>query len=286
MAECPATLRAALAGVAGRLQAAGIERGRAEARLIVGHALGLSPEAVVGNDQRLLASGEWPLIDRLASRRAAREPMSQVLGYREFYGRRFAVSSAVLTPRPDSETLIEAVLKAFPARDEPLQILDLGTGTGCLLLTLLAEFPRATGYGVDCSAEALSAARTNAAALHLTPRTVLHHSDWTAGISRRFDLVISNPPYIPSGEIAALDPEVALFEPLAALDGGVDGLDFYRRLAVDLPRLLNGTGIGVVELGAGQAEAVVGMFEAAGLTPRQLLADLAGINRCVVAALR
>ena len=282
MTDAGSSLRQALGEIAQLLQKAGIERARAEARLLAAHALGLSIEQIVADDGRLIGSTELDRLRTLATERARRRPMSQILGYREFYGRRFDVTPDVLTPRPDSETLIDAVLDHVADCGTSLEILELGVGTGCLLLTLLAELPQARGVGVDLSAKALQVARGNAAALGLAGRCRLVQGDWTNAITGKFDLVISNPPYIPSADIAGLDPEVATHEPRLALDGGADGLSFYRRLAGDIARLLRPQGLLALEVGEGQARPVAALLAAAGIEVLEQRRDLAGIERCVL----
>lgn len=282
MTDAGSSLRQALGEIAQLLQKAGIERARAEARLLAAHALGLSIEQIVADDGRLIGSTELGRLRALATERARRRPMSQILGYREFYGRRFDVTPDVLTPRPDSETLIDAVLDHMADRGAPLEVLELGVGTGCLLLTLLAELPRARGAGVDLSAKALEVARGNAAALGLAGRCRLVQGDWTNAITGMFDIVINNPPYIPSADIAGLEPEVATHEPRLALDGGADGLSFYRRLAGDIARLLRPQGLLALEVGEGQARPVAALLTAAGIEVLEQRRDLAGIERCVL----
>jgi len=210
--------------------------------------------------------------------------MSSILGRREFWSLDFVVTPDTLAPRPDSETLIEAVLAALPDRSAPLSLVDFGTGTGCLLLTLLSELPNAEGIGIDISRPALAIAGGNAKRLGLADRCRFLCSDWSAALEGRFDLIISNPPYIPSGDIAGLEPEVARFEPLSALDGGADGLDAYRALAAQIPPLLKPGGIGAFEVGAGQAPQVAALLAEAGLTPRGIHRDLGGIERVVTFA--
>jgi release factor glutamine methyltransferase len=276
------SLRQALSAIASRLQDAGIDRGRAEARLLAAEAIGISVETVVGNDARLLSETEQQALDDLASRRVRREPMSQILGYREFYGRRFAVTADVLTPRPDSETLIEAML-AHADRTRKIQVLELGVGSGCLLLTLLSELPQATGVGIDISRPALAVAQRNAEALGVDRRCELIEGDWTSAVQDRFDVVISNPPYIPSDAIAQLAPEVSQYEPRLALDGGEDGLAFYRRVAIDCERLLIPGGLLAVEIGQGQCDDVTQLLRQEGLEVVESRRDLAGIERCILA---
>lgn len=224
----------------------------------------------------------------LAARRMKREPMAYILGEREFWGLPFAVTPAVLVPRPDSETVIEAVLALMPDRGRPWRILDLGTGSGCLLLTLLHEYPVATGVGLDASPEALDVARRNARALGLVDRAILRPGDWRSpgwvdGIGGPFDLVVSNPPYIESDAIDGLMPEVGRHEPRLALDGGGDGLDAYRAITAAGPGLLAVGGYLVVEGGEGQVPEIEGLFVQAGLSPAGRWKDLGGIERVVAA---
>jgi release factor glutamine methyltransferase len=224
---------------------------------------------------------EEAAFEALVARRMAREPLALILGRREFWSLDFAVSSATLIPRPDSETLIEAALAAFADRAPPRRVLDLGTGSGCLLLAALSEFRGAIGIGVDRSASAAALAARNAASLGMADRAAFACCDWASALDGRFDLVVCNPPYIASPELGDLMPEVARYEPLSALDGGPDGLSAYRHLVPELHRLLSPDGFAVLELGAGQAEAVAGLARDAGFsaTTRQ---DLSGIVRVLV----
>ena len=283
MAAVATTLGQALADAAMRLREAGIERARAEARLLAAGALGLSLEAVVAQDRRILCAGDLQAIRALAERRARRAPVAQILGWREFYGRRFKITSDVLTPRPDSETLIDAVLDRVPDRQRRLSILDLGVGSGCLLLTLLGELPAATGVGVDRSARALAVAAANAESLGLARRCRLIEGNWLSPIEGAFDLVVCNPPYIPTADIPGLDPEVSQYEPVMALDGGADGLDCYRVLAAGIVGALAPQGVAALEVGQGQAGAVARILADAGAVVVGLCRDLAGIERCVLA---
>nr|ADI17444.1 methylase of polypeptide chain release factors [uncultured Rhodospirillales bacterium HF0070_31K06] len=209
--------------------------------------------------------------------------MSHITGSREFRSLRFEVTADVLDPRPDSEVLIEAALALLPATGEPFNVLDLGTGTGCLLLAVLNERPAATGIGVDLSEAALAVARRNAWKLGLAERAQFRRGDWSNGLGGTFDLVLSNPPYIPSAEIDQLEPEVACHEPRLALDGGADGLDAYRAIAQRTPQLLANKGALIVEFGTGQAEAVCAIFAQHGLAEARLECDLAGRPRCFIA---
>jgi release factor glutamine methyltransferase len=205
----------------------------------------------------------------------AREPLALILGSREFWSLDIAVSRDTLVPRPDSETLIEAALAAFADGRPPARVLDLGTGTGCLLLAALAEFPAAFGIGVDRSEAAAALAANNAARLNTADRAAFLCGDWADALSARFDLILCNPPYIPSADIAGLMPEVACHEPRSALDGA------YRSLLPDLHRLLSVQGVAVFELGVGQAETVAKMAQDAGFAT-SLRQDLSGIARALV----
>ena len=270
------------------LTAAGIDNSRFEARLLLARAAGLSVEELVahGRDEAPAAAAET--LRALTARRVQREPMAYILGEREFWGRPFKVSPDVLVPRADSETVIEAVRELLPDRSKPLCIADLGVGSGCLLLTLLAEYPGASGVGFDVSEPALAMARDNAAALGVGGRARWvsgdwQHAGWAEKLGGPFDLVVSNPPYIEAATIAGLMPEVAKFEPMLALDGGRDGLAAYREIAAASARLLAPGGLLVVEVGADQALAVKGLFAGAGRQDKGVWKDLGGIERVVAA---
>lgn len=274
------TIGALLCRAGARLRDAGIENPRREARLLLGHALGLDPAQLVA---RAHDPAEAPGFDALVARRAAHEPAAHILGVREFWGMAFRVGPAVLVPRPDSETLIEAALGACPDREAVARVLDLGTGSGALLCAALAEFPAAHGIGLDRSLAALAVARGNAAALGLGDRAGFVAGDWLAAIVGGFDLVLANPPYVAEAEMAALALELG-HEPRAALVAGADGLDAYRVILPGLAGVLAPAGVAVLELGAGQADAVAGLAAAAGLAVQAVRHDLAAIPRALVLA--
>ncbi len=263
----------------GRLAAAGIPTPGREVRLLLAHALGRAPESLIGE-----RPAPPPGFAALIARRAAREPLAFILGRREFWSLPFAVSPATLIPRPESETLLEAALAAWPDRAAVRRVLDLGTGTGCLLLAALSEFPAAFGVGIDRVAAAAALARANAEALGLARRAAFLAGDWAASVVGRFNLVLANPPYVERAAIPGLMPEVARFEPRSALDGGADGLDAYRRLLPSLPRLLAEGGLAILELGIGGAEGVARLAAAEGLAVRAVRPDLGGNSRALMLA--
>jgi release factor glutamine methyltransferase len=272
------TYRAALDAAAALLAAAGVEDARREARLLLAHLLGLAPNALPDP----AAPVDEAALMALARRRAAHEPLAYITGRRGFWSFEVAVSPATLIPRPDSETLIEAALAAWPERGRVRRVLDLGTGTGALLLAALLEFPAAFGVGVDRVPEAAALASRNAAALGLAGRAAFLAGDWAAALAGRFDLVLCNPPYIPSGDIAGLMPDVALHEPASALDGGADGLTAYASLIPAALTLLNPGGTAIFELGQGQDTATAAMARRAGYAGIAVRADLGGIARALV----
>lgn len=256
-----------------------IDTGALDTRLLICHALKITHEKFVLQGDRQLTEDDIRLIEDLAAQRVKGKPVSKLIGYKEFYGRNFITTPDTLDPRPDSETLIEAVLENLP---EKAVILDLGTGTGCLLLTLLDEQPAAQGIGVDRSEAALQVAKENARKLEIEDRAVFVQSDWFSAVQGMFDVIISNPPYIPAGEIAGLAPEVRLYDPMGALDGGADGLDPYRLIIPQLGHFLKPGGMVAFEIGKGQDSAVVAMLNQAGFDSVETRADLAGISRVVM----
>lgn len=268
-----------------RLREAGVDTPDLDARLLVEHALGLTRSDLFARANDSIPDSDAARVLTLVERRAAREPVGRILGHREFWTIDLALNPDTLEPRPDTETLVEAVLRSLPDRSAPLRLLDLGTGTGCILLALLAELPDATGVGVDLSPGAVAAATGNAARNGLVERARFQTGNWGAGLAERFDVVVSNPPYIPSADIATLDPEVREHDPLRALDGGADGLDAYRIIAGQMPDLLRPGGLAGLEVGQGQAADVAGLLAAAGLEPVGVFRDLGGVERCVLARL-
>lgn len=273
-------IRDALKTAAADLARAGIEGGRLDARLLLGHVLG---RAVWPHEEAPLDDATLARFRMLVDRRLAREPVSKIVGRRAFWTLDLAVTADTLDPRPDSETLIESALAAFADRDPPRRILDLGAGTGCLLLAALSEFPQATGLGIDRSEPAAAVARRNAEETGLADRAEIRCQDWSELASdERFDLVLSNPPYIAEAEIPALEEDVRLHDPLGALVAGADGLDAYRALAPILARGLAPDGVAILELGIGQGDAVAALMASVGLLEVDRKADLAGIPRSLV----
>ena len=230
-----------------------------------------------------LSAAQEARLDALVRRRLAREPVAYLLGEKEFWSLRFEVGPAVLIPRPETETVIEAVLAQLPDRQRTLRLLDLGVGSGCLLLALLSELPQATGLGVDDSAPALAIAQRNAERLGLAARADFRHGRWGEGLAGPFDVIVSNPPYVAEGDWDGLQPEIRSFEPKAALVAGPDGLAAYRALAPDCARLLAQGGLCALEIGFGQGDAVVEILRYHGLHVTKRLSDLAGIERCLLA---
>lgn len=288
MASGAARYDALLRDTAVALTAAGIDNARFEARLLLSHAAGVTIEWLIAHGDETPPPAIVEALRALTARRIRREPMAYVTGEREFWGLPFKVSPAVLVPRPDSETLIEAALALMPGRTEPWRIVDLGVGSGCLLLTLLREFPNARGVGLDASAEALSVAQYNADALGVGARTHLVRGDWRlqgwAGqLGGPFDLLVSNPPYIETEAIDGLMPEVARFEPRLALDGGGDGLAAYRIIADQAAGLVVDGGRVLIEAGEGQVTDISKLLSAAGFAVGGPWKDLGGIDRIVPA---
>ena len=264
------------------LEQAGAGTPRLDARLLVAHVTGYETAAIFGFPESPINNDKILILESLLQRRIAREPVAYLLKKREFWSLSFIVSSDTLIPRPDSETLIEAVLEHMPDTKQNLSILDLGTGSGCLLLSLLSEFSNGRGTGVDASEAALDIAKQNAVALGLEKRATFIVSDWTRMVEGQFDIVIANPPYIPSSDIQELEVNISQYEPLSALDGGENGLDSFQKIFRQLPKALANEASVFLETGFGQALAVAKMAEDIGLQHIKIKKDLAGIERCVV----
>ncbi|HVT26001.1 MAG TPA: peptide chain release factor N(5)-glutamine methyltransferase [Rhizomicrobium sp.] len=272
--------RTLIAKASQQLAAAGIDNPRLDARVLLAHALGVSQSDLILDTA--IPPSALANFESAIARRAAREPLAYITGEKEFWSLPFAVGPGVLIPRPETETVIEEAQKLFPDRNTPLRILDLGTGCGILLLTLLHLYPNARGAGIDSSTDALRWAKKNAASLNLESRASLEQRNWDDGLEGAFDLIVSNPPYIVRDVLAQLEPELS-FEPRAALDGGPDGLDAYRTLAPILAhRAAPGAPI-LLEIGADQGVSVPAILEAASLSVSHVANDLAGHPRVVVA---
>ncbi|WP_425989102.1 peptide chain release factor N(5)-glutamine methyltransferase [Afipia sp. DC4300-2b1] len=278
------TIEASRRALAAQFKARGIETPELDARLLIGAALDLDHTALAAQAARLITSEESKAIARFAQRRMAHEPVARILGRKEFWGLDFELSAATLVPRPDTETVIEAALEFFQnSRASALRIADIGTGSGAILLALLSEFPEATGVGTDISSEALATAELNARRFDLAGRASFVRCDYAAALSGPFDLIVSNPPYIPSSHIATLDHDVRDHDPILALDGGTDGLDAYRAIIPQAAALLGPDGVLIVETGHDQSTPVSDLMRAAKLTlPRPPVADLGGIHRAVM----
>jgi release factor glutamine methyltransferase len=281
------TIAAARRSLAAMFRASGIDTPEVDARILVGHAVGLDHAGLAGAPERTLSKREAQAVTALAARRQTREPIARIVGVKEFWDLELVVTPAVLVPRPDTETVVEAALAACAGREvgRGVRLLaDLGVGSGALLLALLSEFGDAFGIGTDRSIAALDTACVNARRHGLQARSAFVACDYGSALAGGFDLVVSNPPYIPTNHIATLAPEVRDFEPRAALDGGNDGLDAYRAIAADAERLLAPGGVLVLELGIGQADMVAGVLAAAGLrVDGPARNDLAGIPRALTA---
>jgi release factor glutamine methyltransferase len=267
------------------MRALGIEQPEREAALLLTSASGIrAVDLILAPEAELGAAAEG--IEAFAARRAAGEPLSRIFGRREFWGLAFTISPDVLDPRADTETIVDAALAEMAGRAEPLRVLDLGVGSGALLCALLTVFPRATGVGVDLSERAAAVARANVAALGLEARGEIRVGDWGEGLEAPFDLIVSNPPYVRSGEIAGLSREVREQDPRLALDGGADGLDAFRALTPCLARLLEPSqGRYFLEIGEGQSEAVRAILTRGGLEVSGTRRDLSGRERVVAGRL-
>ena len=283
--EQQASVEAVRRRVADDFRRHGLATPELDARLLVGHALGLDHSGLAAAAARGITAAETAAINALAGRRLAREPVARILGRKEFWGLTFRLNAETLVPRPETETVVEAVLDALDAdsRSQPLRVADLGTGSGALLLALLSELPAAYGIGTDLSPSALGCARDNARALGLAARACFVACHYAAALKGPFDLIVSNPPYVAQGLISTLEPEVYGYDPRRALDGGADGLDAYRAIVGQVHVLLAPGGSLVLELGAGQAGPVAALFADRGFAVDALPKhDLSGIPRALV----
>ena len=272
-----------------KLSAAGIEQPMLEARLLLAHVKQCEAAEIFSTLK--VTDEEKQNATKLLKRRLAHEPLDKIVGHREFFKADFVVNREVLSPRPDTETLVEAVLKQYADFGAALRILDLGTGSGCIIESLLLEYQAAHGVAVDVSAAALNVAQKNAEKFGILPRLAFVQADWFMADcakkikecgAQEFDIIVTNPPYIPSKDIDGLAPEVRDFDPRCALDGGADGFDSYQRIAEIAPELLVSGGRIFIEAGVGQAERIAAIFAVKGLKLVEVRADLAGIARCVV----
>ncbi|TWB41799.1 peptide chain release factor N(5)-glutamine methyltransferase [Nitrospirillum pindoramense] len=284
----PLPLRTVLKAAEARLAAAGCASPRLDVRLLAEEALGWSRTVLLLEGDRPVPAEAQAALAAFVERRAAREPVSRILGKREFWSLEFRLAPDTLDPRPDTETLVETALRHLPDGGRPRRLLDLGTGSGCILLALLSELPGAWGLGVDIAPGAARAAAANARHLGFAGRSAFLVGSWTDALADgapggRFDAIVSNPPYIPAADIAGLEPEVRTFDPLRALDGGADGLAPYRHLAKVAGGLLIPGGLLAVEHGAGQGADVAALFTAGGLEVLERVDDLAGHDRVVAA---
>ncbi|HEY5338082.1 MAG TPA: peptide chain release factor N(5)-glutamine methyltransferase [Rhizomicrobium sp.] len=266
-----------------RLKAEGSASARVDARILLAHAMGITPGEILTTSHPP-TDEQLAFYDALLARRAACEPIAYITGRKEFWSLDFEVGPGVLIPRPDTETLVMQALNEFPDKAAPLNVLDLGTGSGAILIAFLHERPNARGLGIEQSQEAMMWAHKNIARHHLQGRATLQGDDWLLLNEGAFDVIFSNPPYIESGQVERLEPDVARHEPRAALDGGPEGLDAYRALAPLLAKRLKPGGKAFLEIGLGQEGKVPSILNAAGLETLRVAPDLAGIPRCVVAA--
>lgn len=260
-----------------------MEGGRRDARVLLADLLGYRPgDLLIRSDMAVDAAIEAAFRDRIV-RRANREPVSRIIGRRGFWRHDFLVGPETLDPRPDTETVVDMALEVLAEPEGSYRVLDLGTGTGCILLSILGDRPKSIGFGVDIAPGAVTIAARNARRLGLADRAYFVLGDWASAVSETFDVIVSNPPYIPDADISRLEPEVACYDPHTALKGGPDGLYPYRLIAKEAVRLLRSSGSLIVEVGAGQADDVATLFEDAQLRVTDIRRDLSGIARCVKA---
>ncbi len=283
--HAPGSIGFAQDEAARRLELTGVHTARLDARVLIGHAMDRDTGWLIGHPEAELKGEESARLEALLHRREAREPLAYILGLKEFWSLEFQVSPATLIPRPETETLVQAVLDQLPRGGSP-RVLDLGTGSGCLLLAILSEWPKARGIGLDKSAGALEVARANAETLDLTARVEFFESDWFSALmacpeAGTFDAVVTNPPYVAEAEVRGLEPEVSLYEPAAALLSGTDGLEAYQRIFDGLRDFLRPGGLFVGEIGSTQGDAAFQLARQSGLGGVNVLNDNAGLPRCV-----
>jgi release factor glutamine methyltransferase len=283
--NAPVSIGVAWRRVRDRFRAAGLDTPELDARLIAQHVFGLDAMALVRRERESI-SGEWATeLERAALRRLAGEPVSRIIGEREFWGLKFTLNEATLDPRPETEQLVAEVLALAEHKPSP-RFLDLGTGTGAIAISILSALPKARAIATDIAEEALAAARRNAERHGVAGRLELRQGAWWQAVphTELFDLIISNPPYIASEQIGTLQPEVRLFDPKLALDGGWDGLEAYRAIATQAARRLNPGGVVLLEIGATQADTVSRIFGRAGFSRIEVQEDMAGLDRLVLAS--
>ena len=277
-----ATVGQIIADMTARFAVAGIETARLDARVLTGHVLNIEPSLLFARSDMEMPPEKATLLETFAARRLAYEPVSRIIGKREFWGMDFALTADTLDPRADTETLVSAVLGVKDQYTAP-RILDLGTGTGCILLSILKDWPEATGVGIDLNPGAVTAAQANASTLGFSSRASFQQGDWYAGLTGTFDIIVSNPPYIVAAEVATLMDEVRRFDPLLALSGGDDGFAAYRVIIPGAQAHLSPGGRLFLEIGIGQELAATSLLASCGLQPMAEYRDLAGIVRCLEA---
>jgi len=277
----PMKLQQAILFFQHKVTEAGVDNPSLDTRLLVAAALGCDRATLIAQPERELSADEVAAIETMITRRCAREPVGRILGRREFWGLNIGLNEATLEPRPDSETLISAVLADTPPSNMALRLLDLGTGSGCLLLALLSEWKTAMGTGIDKAPRAVEQAKLNAHVLGLADRVTFKTGSWLENLDDRYDVVVCNPPYIPSSVIEGLQPEVRLYDPRLALDGGDNGLSPYAEIIAGLSRVINSEAGVFFEVGEGQAPDVASLMRDAGFTAITIRPDYGGIERVV-----
>ena len=265
-----------------KFKAAGIAQPISDARILLGHSLNKPNERFYGKEEEVIQSEHLNDFSAKILRRCKREPVSKILGLKEFWNLELQVSPYVLDPRPDSETLIEAARKQFPDKNSALNVLDLGTGSGCLLLAALQEWPHSFGLGIDIDYRCIELVKKNAIRNGLNGRVKFQTGNWASNLDKKFDIILCNPPYIPANKIAKLNEEVRLYEPETALNGGQTGLDCYVELAAQFSNLLSSDGLIFLEIGFGQKKQILGIMRSNSLKLIKIEKDLAQIDRCLI----